>query len=167
MDNYRILGIEKGVDLEEVKKAFRRLAKLHHPDVGGDPEAFKRISRAYREIVEELKKGGVRRKEVKRKRWVFSIFDKVFLKRSKKAFLKAKDLYTALRSPVDSKVLSLPVEELAERFLLSSNLYVKMSALKAIYLKDSSLAYKLIVNSHDKTKLLRSLTTKKLELSIW
>lgn len=32
---------------EELKAAFRKLAKTHHPDVGGDPEKFKEINEAY------------------------------------------------------------------------------------------------------------------------
>ena len=34
-DYYRILQITPDASLEEVKKAYRRLAKVHHPDVAG------------------------------------------------------------------------------------------------------------------------------------
>jgi curved DNA-binding protein CbpA len=35
-DPYRILGLARGAPLAEVKKAYRRLAKANHPDVGGE-----------------------------------------------------------------------------------------------------------------------------------
>src|SRR5262245_2744928 len=48
---YRVLGIAKGADSIEVKAAYRKLAKVHHPDLhGGDKDAerrFKEICSAY------------------------------------------------------------------------------------------------------------------------
>ncbi|MDA0246462.1 MAG: J domain-containing protein [Chloroflexi bacterium] len=50
-DYYSILGVPKGADEAEVKKAYRKLAKQHHPDRNpGDKAAeakFKEISEAY------------------------------------------------------------------------------------------------------------------------
>jgi len=51
MDYYVILGVQKGAGLDEIKKAYRRLAQLHHPDKNpGDKlaeEKFKKIAEAY------------------------------------------------------------------------------------------------------------------------
>jgi len=48
MDNlYQILGLEKNCSAEEIKQKFRILARLHHPDMGGDEEIFKKINFAY------------------------------------------------------------------------------------------------------------------------
>ncbi len=44
----RLLGLEAGASREAIKRAYRRLAKAHHPDLGGDPEAFHRLDAAYR-----------------------------------------------------------------------------------------------------------------------
>lgn len=44
---YDTLEIEKTATQKEVKKAYFRLSKLHHPDKGGDEHIFKEISAAY------------------------------------------------------------------------------------------------------------------------
>lgn len=41
--------------LDELKKAYRRLAMIHHPDVGGDEETMKAINNEYAELFEVLK----------------------------------------------------------------------------------------------------------------
>lgn len=50
-DYYKILGVSKSADKEELKKAFRKLARKYHPDVNpGDKaseEKFKEINEAY------------------------------------------------------------------------------------------------------------------------
>lgn len=43
-----LLGLEPGATPQAIKRAYRRLAKTHHPDLGGDPQAFHRLDAAYR-----------------------------------------------------------------------------------------------------------------------
>ena len=54
-DPYRVLGLEPGASDDEVKAAYRKLAKKYHPDVnGGSPEAeakMKEINAAYSQIM--------------------------------------------------------------------------------------------------------------------
>lgn len=41
------LGLDWGATSDAVKAAHRRLVKRHHPDMGGDAEAFRRVNAAY------------------------------------------------------------------------------------------------------------------------
>ena len=50
-DALRLLGLEHGATPRAIKRAYWRLAKDHHPDLGGDPEAFHRLDAAYRLLV--------------------------------------------------------------------------------------------------------------------
>ena len=51
VDYYKELGLEKGASEDEIKKAFRKLAREYHPDANPDDptaeEKFKKISEAY------------------------------------------------------------------------------------------------------------------------
>lgn len=54
-DYYEILGVSRDADKEEIKRAYRRLARKYHPDVNneaGAEERFKEINRAY-EVLSE------------------------------------------------------------------------------------------------------------------
>jgi molecular chaperone DnaJ len=53
---YSILGVEETSTQEDIKKAYRKLAKENHPDKGGDEELFKKISAAYDTIGDETKR---------------------------------------------------------------------------------------------------------------
>ncbi len=47
-DHYRVLGVARSADSQIIRRAFRRLAKRYHPDVGtGDVTRFREISEAY------------------------------------------------------------------------------------------------------------------------
>lgn len=46
-DIYRILGLNKNATQQEIKSAYRKLAKENHPDKGGDMKKFADISEAY------------------------------------------------------------------------------------------------------------------------
>lgn len=47
LNPWEVLGLPKDATDREIKKAFRDLAKEHHPDKGGDGEIFAQISRAF------------------------------------------------------------------------------------------------------------------------
>ncbi|AYP68309.1 chaperone protein [Bacillus phage vB_BcoS-136] len=52
IESYRILGLNQDATAKEVKSAYRRLAKKHHPDVGGNEKQFIKLKEAYDFIVE-------------------------------------------------------------------------------------------------------------------
>jgi curved DNA-binding protein len=57
-DYYAVLGVPRDASPEAVKKAYRALARKHHPDINKDPKAeerFKRINEAY-EVLKDSKK---------------------------------------------------------------------------------------------------------------
>ncbi len=58
-DYYKILGVGEKATTDEIKKAYRRLAKQHHPDANPDnkqaEEKFKEISEAY-DVLRDPKK---------------------------------------------------------------------------------------------------------------
>lgn len=59
-DYYQILGVSRDVDKDELKRAYRRLARQYHPDVNKEPgaeEKFKEISRAYEVLSEPETRG--------------------------------------------------------------------------------------------------------------
>ena len=47
---YKILDVKKDVTAKQIKKAYRKMARKHHPDKGGDQETFKKVSAAYEEL---------------------------------------------------------------------------------------------------------------------
>lgn len=47
MNLYDILGVKQNATFDEIKKAYRKLAAIHHPDKGGDEERFKVLVVAY------------------------------------------------------------------------------------------------------------------------
>ncbi|MDR3151971.1 MAG: J domain-containing protein [Bifidobacteriaceae bacterium] len=49
MDYYSVLGVHSGASDDEIKKAYRKLARKHHPDISDsdDEENFKNITTAY------------------------------------------------------------------------------------------------------------------------
>ncbi len=53
MNDYNTLGIPYGSSKDEIKKAFRRLAHIHHPDKGGSSQKFSEISSAYSRLMKE------------------------------------------------------------------------------------------------------------------
>ncbi len=67
-DPYTILGVSKSATADDVKKAFRKLAKKYHPDQNAtDPKAkekFSEASAAYEILGDTEKRGKFDRGEI-------------------------------------------------------------------------------------------------------
>lgn len=55
-DLYGRLGISKNASEDEIKRAYRSLAKEKHPDRGGNPEEFKEIQEAHEILTDESRR---------------------------------------------------------------------------------------------------------------
>ena len=58
-DYYGIMGLERKASAEEIKKAYRKLARKYHPDVSKDPDGeakFKEVAEAYETLKDPEKR---------------------------------------------------------------------------------------------------------------
>lgn len=64
-DYYRVLGLHPGASPEEVRAAYRRQAKQHRPDAGGDAEKLRYLQKAYETLSNPVSRRRYDRQRVK------------------------------------------------------------------------------------------------------
>ena len=63
-DYYEVLGVPKGSSGDDIKKAYRKLARQYHPDVNKSHDAeakFKELNEAYEVLSDDDKRAACRR----------------------------------------------------------------------------------------------------------
>lgn len=103
MDPYKVLGINRDVSEDEIKKAYKKMARQHHPDKGGSEEKFKEISEAY----SMLMNGSDPMKDFPDLNEIFSMFGMGMGMGNIPGFNK-----TFFKGPVITVVLKMTLEEL-------------------------------------------------------
>jgi len=59
LEHYKLLGVSVGAGIADVASSYRRLCRIHHPDVSDDPESeelMKRINIAYSALRDKLRR---------------------------------------------------------------------------------------------------------------
>lgn len=57
MDPYEILNLSPDASIDEVNRAYFYIAKIYHPNKGGNEEEFLRFQKAYKQIIEAHSQG--------------------------------------------------------------------------------------------------------------
>jgi len=140
--NYLILKVRPEADLLEVKKAYRKSVQKYHPDANGgvgNPEMFKLVVKAYREIQNHHKSMGIKpvqKSPFPAKAYIDSFFAKFnFTVASAKPVepeyrAQRRDVY--ISADVDPLLADLDFDELTLRLAASDNDKVKMLAARAL-----------------------------------
>lgn len=71
-DLYNVLNVSPNCTLDELKKAYKKLAIEHHPDKGGDANKFKEISHAYSILSDPEKRAEYENKSTNMFEYMFS-----------------------------------------------------------------------------------------------
>jgi curved DNA-binding protein len=111
VDYYKALNIDNSATQSDIKKAYRDLVKLHHPDKGGSESKFKEISEAYETLgdLEKKEQYDLKRRPFRNKRqhgfnYSFNKFDGNFSQMFDNTFdqnAKGSDITIRVRLTLD------------------------------------------------------------------
>ena len=142
-DPYQILKVDPSAKLEEVKKAYRKLVKIHHPDKGGDSAVMLEVNSAW-EILKKKHKDLNLNKVNNSK-----IYNKNEYKRDTNNYSKSEDmkkwfqniylpidkLLGQIINPLSSKIKELSADPYDQILMDSFCLYLEKSKNKIIKVK--------------------------------
>lgn len=143
-DCLKILNLNRNASIDEIKKAYRKLAKQYHPDIAGKEEyyvqKFREITKAYKTLLENIDKDKIKIEE-DNKFSITAFFNKKFRiknyinffkirKKPKKDDVVFGEIFYKRVSP---EILRLSEEELIIRLEGTTNFYVMLEAIKALY----------------------------------
>ncbi len=130
---YRILNLEPGADLCQVKKAFRISAQRYHPDTNGgvgNPEKFKDVVKAYRCLQKHYEVSDMKHPATKKsdRDALWKSFAGIF-----GGLPARREVCSDKRAPlIDPNLLSLSFGELKIRLTESNNDFVKKQSARAL-----------------------------------
>lgn len=83
MNYYDVLGLDPTCSVSDIQRAYRTLAKQHHPDNGGDVERFHEVSEAYEKLKDPYSRAEFDHKNSRRQRhpdirYKEDVFDDMF-----------------------------------------------------------------------------------------
>lgn len=90
-DYYNILGVSKSATDEEIKNAYRKLAKTHHPDKGGDKSKFQEIQKAYETLSDRDKRANYDTPQQNLNQFPFNFHHPFFNQHNKSSIIKKND----------------------------------------------------------------------------
>ncbi len=119
---YRALGLHTGASLEEIKKAFRKLALKYHPDIAGEElhERYEEIVKAYHFLTRKAQTREVKVEKNEKKR---------------KLSRQAKEILCRLEKRVKRREWRIPLSLLLDR-LKSDNIYLRREIAKHLSTRD-------------------------------
>ena len=145
-DPYQILKVHPSAKLEEIKKAYRKLVKIHHPDKGGDSSIMLEVNSAW-EILKKKHKDLHSRKVSNSKVYTHNEYKKEANNYSKSEdikkwfqniYLPIDKLLGQIINPLGSKIRDLSADPYDQILMDSFCLYLeksknKITKIKTIY----------------------------------
>ena len=150
-DPYQILNVHPSAKLEEIKKAYRKLVKIHHPDKGGDSAVMLEINSAW-EILKKKHKDlnfnkvnnskVYNQNEYKRESHNYSDSEDI-KKWFQNIYLPINKLLGQIMNPLSSKIRDLSADPYDQILMDSFCLYLeeskkKITKIKKIYISFAS-----------------------------
>ena len=143
-DPYHILKVHPSANLEEIKKAYRKLVKIHHPDKGGDSAVMLEVNSAWEILKKKHKDLDLNKvnnskvynhNEYKRETNNYSKSEDI-KKWFKNIYLPIDKLLGQIINPLGSKIRDLSADPYDEILMDSFCLYLEQSKNKITKIKE-------------------------------